>query len=362
MKCSVVIPYKSRRVQLENTLQRLQHQSLSEEEYQVILVEDGSADFSKETLEQQYHFGHLVYLNTGEVSIGSARARNLGIQYAVGDIIVFLDCDMLVTADFLENHIRFHQSLPAGTKALQCGLRKMLTSSYSKNLPQSFDDLVPERDFNFEARHYIFQLYSENLSNYVSGWFYAFSCNLSVEKSVLEQFGGFDENFVGWGLEDNELGYRLFLNGVVPMFNPAIEAYHQYHGPEVSQEKINGPTTNLDYFCHKYNDVPTTLFKAMCLYQRTFADELDSISQALFVTRTHQFFSAFEKSLRLYFPSSGNFDAKVTLNQPAMDDIDDLLRLRPHTQCTVICPMEDVDTVIGCQLHGRRDQLLLHCV
>lgn len=47
-----------------------------------------------------------------------------------------------------------------------------------------------------------------------------FTYNMSVRKQHLLDAGGFDEEFLGWGLEDSELGYRLKKCGLLFAYNP----------------------------------------------------------------------------------------------------------------------------------------------
>ena len=331
-------------------------------EYEIILVEDGSNDLSAHKLKAQCKLPNLTYIHTGNHSVGSAKARNLGIKQAKGEICVFLDCDMLVERDFLEQHCRFHQAMPSGKQAVQFGLRKMLKQNSTITYASALNHLRIDQDFELEARHFVFQLYSENLGNYQSAWYYCFSCNLSIPRCLLEEHGGFDEHFVGWGLEDNELGYRMYLNGATPMLNPAIEAYHQYHGPEVSQAKVEGIMPNLNYINSKYDDVPTTLLRALCLHQQKFAGELNGIEKSLFIARTQQFYRSFEESLRLYAEPTKAFTERICLKNPTALELDTLLQTRPNLQLTIICQRQLVDTLIACQLHPLQDQIQLYCV
>ena len=57
---------------------------------------------------------------------------------------------------------------------------------------------VSERD----PRERFWALASENLNDLATGWHHVFTCNVSIRREHLVAVGGFDENFLGWGLED----------------------------------------------------------------------------------------------------------------------------------------------------------------
>lgn len=76
--------------------------------------------------------------------------------------------------------------------------------------------------------------------------------NVSVSKMLLEQVGGFDENFgLKWGCEDIELGYRLMNKKIPFCYADEAENYHITHyRADFSEEH----KSNLEYFYQKYQD------------------------------------------------------------------------------------------------------------
>jgi len=87
MRISVVIPTHNRAKLLERALHSVQQQTHAP--YEVIVVNDGSEDQTRQLVEQKFpHYRHLYQPNRGVSS-----ARNLGILAARGDWIAFLDSD-----------------------------------------------------------------------------------------------------------------------------------------------------------------------------------------------------------------------------------------------------------------------------
>ena len=107
MFISVVIPTYNRRSILEKCLQALEHQDPSGEieHYEVVVVDDGSSDGTPDWLRQEadrFPHVHLVEQQHG----GPAEGRNRGVDHAKGDVIVFIDSDLVVTSSFLASHAR----------------------------------------------------------------------------------------------------------------------------------------------------------------------------------------------------------------------------------------------------------------
>ena len=105
MWISVVIPTYNRLPILEKCLRALESQRLSDalEGFEVVVVDDGSTDGTVDwLLHRQDEFPHvrLVQQEHG----GPAEGRNRGVHHARGDVIVFIDSDLVVTEGFLVCH------------------------------------------------------------------------------------------------------------------------------------------------------------------------------------------------------------------------------------------------------------------
>src|SRR4030066_388777 len=92
-----------------------------------------------------------------------------------------------------------------------------------------------------------------------SSWHLIFSNNISTSKKAIDKFGGFDDNFKGWGLEDTEFGYRLYKNGVKIIYNPNIEVIHQYHEYSFDDKRYTQWNRNFEFFVKKHPDIPVLL-------------------------------------------------------------------------------------------------------
>ena len=92
MKWSIVIPVYNVEDYLPKCLDSVLHQGWTEEEYEVILVNDGSKDRSLAICEQ-YAVEHKNFRIINQENAGVSAARNNGIEHAQGEFVGFLDSD-----------------------------------------------------------------------------------------------------------------------------------------------------------------------------------------------------------------------------------------------------------------------------
>lgn len=95
---SIVIPTFNRRESLLCTLDSLCYQSLSANQFEVIVVDDGGSDGVQDTAQMTFPF-KLRY--QWQINQGGVIARNRGAEIAQGDLLVFLDDDMTAKFDYL---------------------------------------------------------------------------------------------------------------------------------------------------------------------------------------------------------------------------------------------------------------------
>ncbi|MDT0607847.1 glycosyltransferase [Croceitalea rosinachiae] len=99
MKLSVIIPLYNKEKQIERCLISLLTQDLLSSEYEIIIVDDGSTDFSN-SIAQQYADGHKnIHLHC-QKNAGSGAARNTGLEASKGNYVYFLDAD-----DYVANNV-----------------------------------------------------------------------------------------------------------------------------------------------------------------------------------------------------------------------------------------------------------------
>jgi glycosyltransferase involved in cell wall biosynthesis len=186
----------NRRALIGRVLEALFAQDLDPESYEIVLVDDGSTDGTYEDVLRALHPRcalHLVRQSNG----GLARGRNVGIERARGEIILFMDDDVLATPNLLSAHLRTHRSHA-----------NSICRGVAINV-SSFEDLPPPR-------------YS--LHNYSGAYFW--TTNVSAPLALIKAAGSFDERFAEYGWEDLELGFRLRRMGVRSYLARDAVVYH----------------------------------------------------------------------------------------------------------------------------------------
>ena len=209
MFISVVIPTYNRKPILEKCLKALEKQQLNDDiisNYEIVLVDDGSTDGTLEWLqENKKKFPHVCAFSQDH--LGPAAARNLGVTKAKGDIIIFIDSDLVVTETFLQCHAN---ALVKGEKKL--GSDRLFTYGAVINTC-NFDHPTsePYKITDFSAAYFA-------------------TGNVAIARKWLEKAGLFDTGFQLYGWEDLELGVRLKELGLTLIKCPEAMGYH-WHPP-----------------------------------------------------------------------------------------------------------------------------------
>jgi glycosyltransferase involved in cell wall biosynthesis len=242
MKISVVTPTHNKLVILQRTLASLAAQDLSPEEYEVVVVDDGSTDGTSAFLES--HRPEHGFTVVRQVSNrGRAAARNLGLARAEGDLVVFLDDDMELVPGFLRVHREFHE---IGTG--KAGIGNVINHPEISVAP--IDRYMSTRGAQ------------KIRETGPLPWKYFSTNNASVRREDLVAIGGFDENFVYYGFEDLELAWRLVEErGLTIGFVPEARSYHIHpHSlEEVLEKKTLCGRSSLPYLFRKHPETRRAL-------------------------------------------------------------------------------------------------------
>ncbi len=214
MFLSVVIPTYNRLPILRQCLTALERQQLAGpiEGYEVVLVDDGSTDDTVAWLRAEAASLPHVRLIQQEHG-GPAEGRNRGVAEARGDVIVFIDSDLVVTPTFLISHAR----------ALERFWREQGT-----RLCFTYGAVINTANFENPTSE------PHKLSDL--SWAYFATGNVAIDRDLLERSGLFDTRFRLYGWEDLELGERLRRLGVQLVRCPEAVGYHWH--PALTLEQI----------------------------------------------------------------------------------------------------------------------------
>jgi glycosyltransferase involved in cell wall biosynthesis len=99
MKLSIIIPYYNGEQWVGKCLDSLLKQDLQADEYEIIVVDDGSTHSIETLMKYVNDYPHIHYLH--QENQKHAAARNYGLTIARGDYVFFCDCDDFVAEDVL---------------------------------------------------------------------------------------------------------------------------------------------------------------------------------------------------------------------------------------------------------------------
>ncbi|MEP6683852.1 MAG: glycosyltransferase family A protein [Parafilimonas sp.] len=192
IEVSVIIPTYKRPALLIKCLTHLAAQNFSKEKYEVIVVTDGpDYDTKNEVMlfSQQHMFFNLSCYNLNEKK-GPAAARNKGVQYAKGSLIVFTDDDCLPQAEWLSKYWDAH------------------TSNHENIAAFTGRTIVPNLKTPTD--------YDLNVANLQTAEFITANC--AITKQAFNIVGGFDEAFpIAWR-EDSDMHFKL-IEASVPIYH-----------------------------------------------------------------------------------------------------------------------------------------------
>jgi GT2 family glycosyltransferase len=204
---SVVVATYDRPAAVERLVRQLAAQNLAGDEFEIVVVDDGSAEAVAPRLQRLAPSCALTVLT--QENAGAALARRRGIAVARGDLVVVVDDDMQVSPDFVASHLSAH---PAGSRRAVLGSVR----------------LDPARAMPLFERQHAHALERLAVDVVAGRWALEgtnlYTGNVSFRREDYLAVGGFDPSLMR--SEDAELGVRLEKAGVTLCFSDAARAVH----------------------------------------------------------------------------------------------------------------------------------------
>jgi len=229
LSVTAVLPAKDCQGELDLTLAALAEQSYPDDLFDVIVVDDNSAT---PLLLPDACPSRTAILRLGPAGgHGSGRARHAGAQAASGDVVLFLDADMVATREHVEAHARWHHVI---ADAVVVGRKYFvdfdgitagdITTAVRHD---GFDALLQGRA---RERHRWLEEFikaSHQLTDWADDTFIAVvGASVSTRRDLYRECGGFSSLGLR-GIVDTEFGYRIFTAGGVVVAELESDAFHQ---------------------------------------------------------------------------------------------------------------------------------------
>jgi glycosyltransferase involved in cell wall biosynthesis len=183
---------------LREALSSLMRQTLPKEDFEVVVIDDGSSDHTRKVVKSFESILPIRYAY--QTNSGLAEGRNNGIRLAKAPIVVFMDDDDVASPRLLEVHLHSHRLYPD----LNVGVL-----GFTDLLPTIAD--IPLMHFVTRIGGYLFS-YSRLADGATLDYTYFWGGRSSCKRDLLIQRGLFDPVFK-FGCEDIELGFRLKESG-----------------------------------------------------------------------------------------------------------------------------------------------------
>jgi len=232
-KISVIIPTYNRKDILVKCLNALNNQTLPPTDYEIIVVDDGSTDGTEDTIKnlqlackkQRTTSSYRKFTYLKQANKGPGAAKNLGIRHAVGELLLFMNDDIIADDTLLAEHLAAHETCQKENIAVLGHVS--LAEQYQKSL---FMHLLENEKLMLGYK----KLREGQYYDYNMFW----TCNISLPKSAVLKVGIFAEDFIPATTEDIELGYRLGKIGYKVLYYPDAKGEHWH-------------SINLDAFCKR---------------------------------------------------------------------------------------------------------------
>ena len=231
MSMSVIIPAHSKAPRLRLTLAGIAGQT-GVGDFELVLVADNPTAAVREVLAES-PFVRIVETP----GLGRAGARNAGAAHAEGDLLIFIDDDILVRPDFLLSHQRAQAHQPGlvhGTLRELIGLLRVEDPSLGgPSCPPIKASELRSGDWQPDAARLVanpLEQAAEHPDACAWPWLACAGANISVPRAAWQAIGGFDEAYgTRWGVEDIDFAYRLWAAGIPVSLAPAAHGYHMSH-------------------------------------------------------------------------------------------------------------------------------------
>lgn len=198
---SVIVPAYNAEETLGECLEALSAQSLNRQDYEVIVVDDGSLDQTAEVA-QSWNVRLIQQPNAGP-----AVARNQGAREAHGDLLLFTDADCVPAPDWMERMLApFVDPEVVGAKGTY--------RTHQTHLVSRFVQLEYEGKYARMARR--------DTIDFIDTY------SAAYRRKVFLANGGFDTSFPTASVEDQEFSFRLARKGYRMVFLPEAVVYHQH--------------------------------------------------------------------------------------------------------------------------------------
>jgi len=216
-RLSIIIPMYNSEKYISDCLDSILHINLNKEDYEVIIVNDGSTDKSKDIVDT-YIANNDNFKYIEQENLGAAYARNAGLKNSEGEYVWFVDADDKIDSSEFEKAIeelRSHKEIE-------------VLAFYLKEVTEKGQFI------NVSCKHDSLPLYEEisGTDAIVKGYSPSSVCSMFVRLKMIKD----NELFFRGGMthEDVEFTYRMMAVAKSVVFTEHIPYLYIYHDNTVT--------------------------------------------------------------------------------------------------------------------------------
>ncbi|WP_254511225.1 glycosyltransferase [Anatilimnocola floriformis] len=246
---SIIVTTFQRPQHLQRVLTSIAAQRGHGVSFEVVVADDGSTDHTPDVVREFAQTADFpVHFTTApHHGFRAAANRNRGAAASSASYLLFLDGDCLIPPDHLVKHLAARRAGIANTSycvhldqpsSESLGVAEVAAGKFTqlgtwRNRFKLWKDAQKSR-LHFFLNH-------PNKPRLTSG-------NFALARTDFERINGFDESFVGWGCEDDDLGMRLRAAGIrVASILHQTHTYHLWHPKSPSVPKTWRDGANVAY-------------------------------------------------------------------------------------------------------------------
>lgn len=241
MKFSLVLPVFNVEKYLKKCIQSCIIQGMNADEYEIIVVIDGSPDRSIEIANQYQRLYDNIHV-IEQSNKGLSAARNTGLQYAKGEYIWFIDSDDFIAPNIL-NGIYEHLV----SRELQCLWIQWANIDIEGNVLPEFAPFIKTKSFKvYNGKDFA----SNILNNFLYAWSFIYKRSFLISNNLSFREGMF--------FEDTDFAFRAIpLIESIALYDKVCYFYLQRENSIVhkfSEKKMNDICININNARRHYKE------------------------------------------------------------------------------------------------------------
>ena len=200
--------------------------------FEVVIADDGSGQATANVVNAFRERLNIVHVWQPDEGFQLATIRNKAFAKAQGEYIIQVDGDLVLHPSFVADHISFCKK-GAFVSGGRCLMDPELNARFfaGKIMSQSlhwYSSALKKRYNAFRCKPLASFNYLISVGKDAPK--YALGCNMAFWKEDILKVNGYNEDFKGWGKEDNDLSVRLCNAGIRMRFVKfAAVVFHLYH-------------------------------------------------------------------------------------------------------------------------------------